>query len=26
MMARPGVMLMVELMRITDAGRIWLEG
>ncbi len=26
MMARPGVMLMVELMRITDAGRMWLEG
>jgi hypothetical protein len=26
MMARPGVTLMVELMRITDAGRTWLEG
>jgi hypothetical protein len=26
MMARPGVTLMVELMRITDAGRMWLEG
>ena len=26
MVARPGVTLMVELIRITDAGRMWLEG
>jgi len=26
MMARPGVTLVVELIRITDAGRMWLEG
>jgi hypothetical protein len=25
-MARPGVTLMVELIRITEAGRMWLEG
>jgi len=26
MMARPGVTLVVELIRITEAGRMWLEG
>jgi hypothetical protein len=26
LMARPGVTLMVELIHITDAGRMWLEG
>jgi hypothetical protein len=26
MMARCGVTLLVELIRITDAGRMWLEG